>query len=250
MEGINDIGQARENPTPSADDVIAAHKQIIERAHAQRPEDLRRDADAVLRRGLLHRGRRGEAAGGQRVDPHEQCLRRGDRFRQGDERPERSEEVPGGLRLVRSPAPERRRIQGDGRCDRPRAVQARPGHVSHDKQRRQIAADASRSASRSLRKGSALPAVSGRWTTTKPDRPAKLEASARMRAIMAYEMGVAAGAPAPSAGGHEHVSETGRPDDLVGGAVSAAGVGRVGDRRLPRVPGSGGGVRTGERSCL
>ena len=35
MEGINDIGQARENPTPSADDVIAAHKQVIARAHAQ-----------------------------------------------------------------------------------------------------------------------------------------------------------------------------------------------------------------------
>ena len=35
MEGINDIGQARENPTPSADDVIAAHKQIIARAHAR-----------------------------------------------------------------------------------------------------------------------------------------------------------------------------------------------------------------------
>ena len=35
MEGINDIGQARENPTPSADDVIGAHKQIIERAHAR-----------------------------------------------------------------------------------------------------------------------------------------------------------------------------------------------------------------------
>jgi lysophospholipase L1-like esterase len=35
MEGINDIGQARENPTPSANDVIAAHKQIIERAHAR-----------------------------------------------------------------------------------------------------------------------------------------------------------------------------------------------------------------------
>jgi lysophospholipase L1-like esterase len=35
MEGINDIGQARENPTPSADDVIGAHKQIISRAHAR-----------------------------------------------------------------------------------------------------------------------------------------------------------------------------------------------------------------------
>ena len=32
MEGINDIGQARQSPTPSAADVIAGHKQIIERA--------------------------------------------------------------------------------------------------------------------------------------------------------------------------------------------------------------------------
>ena len=36
LEGINDIGQARENPSPSADDVIAGHKQIIERARARR----------------------------------------------------------------------------------------------------------------------------------------------------------------------------------------------------------------------
>jgi lysophospholipase L1-like esterase len=35
LEGINDIGQARENPSPSADDIIAGHKQIIERAHAR-----------------------------------------------------------------------------------------------------------------------------------------------------------------------------------------------------------------------
>jgi lysophospholipase L1-like esterase len=35
MEGINDIGGGRENPAPSADDVIGAHKQIIERAHAR-----------------------------------------------------------------------------------------------------------------------------------------------------------------------------------------------------------------------
>jgi lysophospholipase L1-like esterase len=35
MEGINDIGQARENPTPTAEDIIAGHKQIIERAHAR-----------------------------------------------------------------------------------------------------------------------------------------------------------------------------------------------------------------------
>ncbi len=35
MEGINDIGIARTNPTPSADDLIAAHRQLIARAHAR-----------------------------------------------------------------------------------------------------------------------------------------------------------------------------------------------------------------------
>jgi lysophospholipase L1-like esterase len=34
MEGINDIGLARANPTPSAADLIAAHEQLIARAHA------------------------------------------------------------------------------------------------------------------------------------------------------------------------------------------------------------------------
>jgi lysophospholipase L1-like esterase len=35
LEGINDIGQARENPTPTAEDLIAAHKQLIGRAHTR-----------------------------------------------------------------------------------------------------------------------------------------------------------------------------------------------------------------------
>ncbi|HVH27523.1 MAG TPA: SGNH/GDSL hydrolase family protein [Vicinamibacterales bacterium] len=35
LEGINDIGQARANPIPSAADLIAAHRQIIQRAHAR-----------------------------------------------------------------------------------------------------------------------------------------------------------------------------------------------------------------------
>ncbi len=34
LEGINDIGNARANPSPSAADLIAAHQQLIERAHA------------------------------------------------------------------------------------------------------------------------------------------------------------------------------------------------------------------------
>jgi lysophospholipase L1-like esterase len=33
LEGINDIGQARQQPSPGAADLIAAHQQMIERAH-------------------------------------------------------------------------------------------------------------------------------------------------------------------------------------------------------------------------
>jgi lysophospholipase L1-like esterase len=35
LESINDIGLARSNPSPSADELIAAHRQLIERAHAR-----------------------------------------------------------------------------------------------------------------------------------------------------------------------------------------------------------------------
>jgi lysophospholipase L1-like esterase len=35
LEGINDIGQARANPSPGAADLIAAHRQMIDRAHAR-----------------------------------------------------------------------------------------------------------------------------------------------------------------------------------------------------------------------
>src|SRR5205085_11033058 len=35
LEGINDIGVARNNPTPTGQDLIGAHRQMIERAHAQ-----------------------------------------------------------------------------------------------------------------------------------------------------------------------------------------------------------------------
>lgn len=35
LEGINDIGNARQNPTPTAEDLIASHRQLIERAHAK-----------------------------------------------------------------------------------------------------------------------------------------------------------------------------------------------------------------------
>jgi lysophospholipase L1-like esterase len=35
LEGINDIGQGRANPLPSAADLIAAHTQLVRRAHAR-----------------------------------------------------------------------------------------------------------------------------------------------------------------------------------------------------------------------
>jgi lysophospholipase L1-like esterase len=35
MEGINDIGIARSNPSPTAEDLIAGHRQLIDRAHAR-----------------------------------------------------------------------------------------------------------------------------------------------------------------------------------------------------------------------
>jgi lysophospholipase L1-like esterase len=35
MEGINDIGNARQNPTPTAQDLIAGYKQLIDRAHTR-----------------------------------------------------------------------------------------------------------------------------------------------------------------------------------------------------------------------
>jgi lysophospholipase L1-like esterase len=35
LEGINDIGNARQNTTPTADDIISGHKQLILQAHAR-----------------------------------------------------------------------------------------------------------------------------------------------------------------------------------------------------------------------
>jgi len=35
LEGINDIGNARQNATPTAQDIIAGHRQLIERARSR-----------------------------------------------------------------------------------------------------------------------------------------------------------------------------------------------------------------------
>jgi len=66
----------------------------------ERAEDLRCHADTVLWRGVLHRGRRGEAPGDQSVDPDQQGLRRGDRLRRRHARSERTEAIAGGVRLL------------------------------------------------------------------------------------------------------------------------------------------------------
>ena len=61
LESINDIGLARDNACPSAADLIAA-PSAADRARARaRPQDFRRDPDAVRGRRLLDEGRRGQA---------------------------------------------------------------------------------------------------------------------------------------------------------------------------------------------
>ena len=80
LEGINDIGNARANPLPSARDLIAAQQQIIERAHAHGLIIFGRHANAIRRRGLLLTRGRGQAPGGQQLDSNQQGLRWRNRF--------------------------------------------------------------------------------------------------------------------------------------------------------------------------
>ena len=125
LEGINDIGNARQNPTPTAADLIAAHKQLIEQAHARGIKII--GATLTPFWGAAYYTEAGEA---KRQALNEwirtgKALRRRRRFRQGDARSERSEEAPREIRFVRLPAPERRRLQGDGRRDRSVALQDR-----------------------------------------------------------------------------------------------------------------------------
>ena len=84
LEGINDIGNARQNATPTAEDIIAGHKQLIERGRSQGAQDHRGDTDAVLGRRLLHRCGRSEATGRQSMDSNQWRLRCGRRFRSGN----------------------------------------------------------------------------------------------------------------------------------------------------------------------
>ena len=127
MEGINDIGQARENPTPTAEDIIAGHKQIIERAHARGLKIY--GATLTPFYGAAYYTEVGEAKR-QAVNEWIRTSKAYDGvidFDKATRDPSDPEEVPGRLRFVRPPAPERCRLQGDGGRHRPGAVQDRSG---------------------------------------------------------------------------------------------------------------------------
>ena len=81
--GTNDIGIARENPSPTADDIIAGHRQFIARARAQGLAIHGATLGAIRRGELLDARGRGEAPCAQRVDSDQRRVRRGDRLRRG-----------------------------------------------------------------------------------------------------------------------------------------------------------------------
>ena len=122
LEGINDIGFPGAVTT---EEIIAGHRQIIDRAHAMGLKVYGGTLTPFQNYlpGLYYTAV-GEATapGRQRMDQDQQSLRRGDRFRQGDPRPEQSGHDPSGVRQRRQPASERCRLQGDGRCHRPVVV--------------------------------------------------------------------------------------------------------------------------------
>ena len=63
LESINDIGLARDSPSPTAADLIAGQRQLIERAHARGLKIFGATLHAVRGRGLLDTRRRGQAPG-------------------------------------------------------------------------------------------------------------------------------------------------------------------------------------------
>ena len=89
--GINDIGYPG---AVTPDEIIAGHRQIIDRAHAMGLKvygGTLTPFQGVPAGALLHGRWRSTAPGRQPMDQDQQGLRRGDRFRQGDTRPEQSE---------------------------------------------------------------------------------------------------------------------------------------------------------------
>ena len=114
LEGINDIGNARQNPTPTAEDLIAGHKQLIAQAHARGLKIF--GATLTPFWGAAYYTEAGEAKRQALNDwiRTSKAYDGVDRLRQSHARSERPEEVPREVRLVRLPAPGRRRVQSDG----------------------------------------------------------------------------------------------------------------------------------------
>ena len=126
MEGINDIGQARDNPAPSAADIIAGHRQIIERARARGLKIY--GATLTPFYGAAYYSEVGEAKR-QAVN---EWIRTGKAydavidFDRATRDPTDREAAASRVRLLRPSASERRGLQGDGERDRSRPVQAWP----------------------------------------------------------------------------------------------------------------------------
>ena len=93
LEGINDI---RNNLPLTTDDLIAAHRQIIDRAHARGLKVIGAtltpfEGSAPACRLHARHGR--QAPGAEHVDPYQQGVRRGHRLRRRGPRPESPDAV-------------------------------------------------------------------------------------------------------------------------------------------------------------
>ena len=122
MEGINDIGLARTNPNPSAADLIAGHKQLIERARARGLKVY--GATLTPFEGAAYWTAEGEAKR-QALNEWIRTSKAYDAvidFDQVTRDPAAPTKFLPAVRLRRSPAPGRRRLQGDGRSGGSEAV--------------------------------------------------------------------------------------------------------------------------------
>ena len=117
LESINDIGLARDNACPSAADIIAAHRQLIERAHARGLKIFGAHPDAVRGRRLLdaRKARRSVRRSTTGSGPARSTTASID-FDAAVRDPERADEAAAAVQPGRQPAPDRRGVPGDGQC--------------------------------------------------------------------------------------------------------------------------------------
>ena len=126
LEGINDINGGTDAPNPrnevSAEELIAGHQQLIDRAHEARGRDLRCNANTKRRTARNDRGAGCEAGCVEQLDPDERGVRRRDRLRQDRAGSGGYDAVLTGVRFGGSPASEWCGVCGDGWGDRSRTV--------------------------------------------------------------------------------------------------------------------------------